>query len=265
MKLNKLVSFIFLMFQFSSCLYSQFNLKFIEYLSENNLKNEHFTYLLTNENDSNLDSLEYLKAKFYIQYEEDSLFIDSYFKSVELCNSDTLVMNKASIYFLKSINQYKENWFNIDTSILESNLSKYIFNLHQCTKIPNLKSLSLIPEKLVLDYKKYYKYSRKSPLLAASLSTLIPGLGQLYIGNVKSFTTRITTQTLLAFQFLESNKKIGLYHPISILNASFFSVFYFVNIIGTYRDTNDKKEEFKNQFLINASNYLSVRTDFPLY
>lgn len=265
MKLNRLVFFICFIFQLSNCLFGQFDVNFIKYLSENNLKNEHLTYLLSNKNDLKIDSFFYFKSKYYVQYRDDSLFFDAYSKSIDLCNSDTFLINIASINYLKSTNEYKDRWFKLLDKKEISTISNFSNRMYLLTQKPSINDLSTVPEELVDDFKKCYKSSKKIPLIAASLSALIPGAGQLYIGNVKSFTARITTQTLLAFQFIESNKKLGLYHPISILNASFFSVFYFVNIVGSYRDTKEKKEEFKNQFLINASNYLCNRIDSPLY
>ena len=265
MKLNRFIFIIPFILYYPYNLFSQFDLNFINYLSENHLKNEHFTYLNKQKREDNVDSAAYLKAKFYLQYTDDSLFFDSFIESITICKSDTFLMNYASVYFLKSTNGNREKWFNSVDFKTTGVISKLCDSIYLSTNIPAKSKVEFLPEELKVDYLNYCNYFKKSPLLAASLSTLIPGLGQLYIGNFKSFMTRITTQSLFAFQLIESNKKLGLYHPISILNASFYSVFYFVNIVGTYRDTKEKKEEFKNQFLINASNYLSNRIDFPLY
>jgi hypothetical protein len=263
MKLNKYILFFIL--YFSNNLFAQYDLNFIRYLSENQLKNEHFTYLSKYDKQDNFDSLAYLKSKFHLQYSNDSLFLESFNSSISICQSDTLLMNNASIHFLKSTNQNREKWFKSEGFKGVSTISKFCDSLYFSTIEPSKKKIDLLPDELKLDYINYCKYYKKSPLLAATFSTLIPGLGQLYIGNFRSFMTRISTQALFAFQFLESKKKLGIFHPISILNASFYSVFYSVNIVGTYRDTNEKKEEFKNQFLINASNYLSNTIYLPLY
>ena len=265
MKLNRFIFILFVILYFPCKIFSQFDLNFIRYLSDNQLKNEHFTYLNKQKKEDNLDSLAYLKAKYYLQYNDDSLFFDSFNSSLTICKSDTFLMNCASVYFLKAIQVNRDKWFNSLSFNSSSVISKLCDSLYLSTSKPVKSSVEHLPEELKIDYLNYCKFFKKSPFLAATFSTIIPGLGQLYIGNFKSFTSRITTQTLFAFQFIESNKKLGIYHPIPILNASFYSIFYFVNIVGTYRDTKEKKEEFKTQFLINASNYLSNRIDFPLY
>ena len=78
MKLNRFTFIIPFILHFPYNLFSQFDLNFINYLSENHLKNEHFTYLNKQKREDNVDSAAYLKAKFYLQYTDDSLFFDSF-------------------------------------------------------------------------------------------------------------------------------------------------------------------------------------------
>ncbi len=245
--------------------FTQIDTGFIRHLSENQLKNEHWTYL--NEVKIRQDSLEYFKAKFHLQYENDSLFLHSFDKSFDLFYKDTSALYLACLHFLKTNSKDREKWFGrilddmtVNQYELHPIVHMYYYSLH-----PVDVDISQIPEQLQKDMNSYKKADKKKPILASTLSAIIPGLGELYIGNKKVFGTRLIALGLMAFQTVESLLTLGFKHPLTIIDGGFFSAFYVTNIVGVYYDTKAKKTETKNQFLINASNYFSAVYQYQLY
>jgi len=83
----------------------------------------------------------------------------------------------------------------------------------------------------------------KSPLLAATLSTIFPGVGKFYTGkNGGGFGAAIVC-TLLGTVALESALKVGILSVPFFLSAGLFSAFYIGNIVGSYYSAKQKNNE----------------------
>ncbi|MBI1838188.1 MAG: hypothetical protein HYR91_13075 [Flavobacteriia bacterium] len=257
------LTFLFLMLY--SCLTTkealgQVDFFFLKHLSENQLKKEHFTYL--EKVNTSEDSIFYFKAKYYLQYEEDSLFFIAFKKSKILFLKDSNALNFASRYFI--VNENRELWFNEIDSMTLPKITDNILLFHKLIMKPN-KNFDLPKSfKLSEKYLCYLKAESKNPKIAFMLS-VVPGLGEVYIGNWKSFLIKFTSQSILIAQTLESNRNLGPYKPLTIINFGFFSGFYFSGFIGAYRDTIQKKKDTQNDFLFHAKNYINSIYHFSLY
>lgn len=247
-KLNSVVLFFCITFSFA-----QIDAKFIKHLSENNLFREHKTYL--NAITQSSDSVYYFKAKFNLQYPNDSLFVINYFKSKLLCHADTLLVKQSSIYFLKnSDKKTKSIWFN-SLSEYDNTESVYFNTVYKATFNPNQYSKDNFPLELQRSYLQYKRAYNKKPFVAAVFSAILPGSGKLYAGKTKTFFLTFLLSAAYAVQTYESSQKLGIRHPLTIINLGAFSVFYLSNIYGSYRAVIDSKKENKQQFIIDATNF----------
>lgn len=256
--------FFIVSFCFNLNVFSQIDLGFIRHLSENNLKKEHWTYI--NEVNCAKDSTEYHKAKFYLQYHQDSLFLESFKRSSNLFLNDSFAVNYACVYFIKNLTISREDWFlNFKRIDSVKAVTNNFYQLYQICESPSVSDTNSIPQVLQKDFLLYVKAYSKKPIVAACLSAIIPGLGELYIGNFRAFISKLISQSIFGFQIVEVVKKVGILHPLSILNSGFFMTFYGVNIIGSYRDTKLKMKDTKNQYLINVSNHYTLINKYTLY
>lgn len=262
-KIKKRVTTILVLLILCLKINAQINLTFVKHLSKQKLKNEHLTYL--NLLNSPSDSINYLKAKYYLQYFNDSLFFSTYINSKSLFLKDSNALNLANVLFLKSSSIYQDSWFNSLRDIKLNTSSEHLVNLYKGCFNPLTMDMSLVPFKLRNDFLNYKMAAKKNILLATSLSTVVPGLGELYIGRKKSFVATLITNLAYGFQSYESIKRFGIQNSLSVINLSFLSVFYLANIYGTYRDVKQVKRETKKQFLINASDYYYTDLDCKLY
>lgn len=241
--------------------FGQLDIQFIQHLSRLELKQEHENYLKSYVSKS--DSFELLSAKYYLQYNEDSLFLSSITNCAQLLLSDTNLLNYANAYFMKKLNPNREVWFNfLNAQAIQTN--KYL-ELYNLSKTPDLVDTIRLPDALKKDFITYEKAFRKKPWVSATLSALIPGLGEFYIGNFQASITKFLSLSLFGIQSVESMLFLGVIQPLPIINVGLFSIFYGANIIGSYSDTNKKKQDFKHQFLLHAANYYSVTIKSSLY
>jgi TM2 domain-containing membrane protein YozV len=89
--------------------------------------------------------------------------------------------------------------------------------------------------------------------VAALMSVFVPGLGKLYAGKTRAFFTTLILNAAYAAQTLESNRKLGTTSVLTIINASAFTTFYLSNIYGSFKAVQQRKKEFKKQFLTDAT------------
>lgn len=224
---------------------------FIDFLSQNKLQQEHLAYLNSAEKN---DTTYYYIAKYAYQYNNDTLFWDAFENSKLLFLKDTIAAQTMSLSILKNHQKkYIEKWFE---NKFFDDLNIELKNIHVLITSPHKDSTLSIPEIFQTDYRYYTKIYKKKPFIAATLS-LIPGLGELYIGNYGISLTKFSTLSIFGLQLLETLHKKEINSPINILNVGFFTAFYVVNIGGAYIDTKTKKEDLKNQLCIDVSNYYS--------
>lgn len=78
------------------------------------------------------------------------------------------------------------------------------------------------------------KYRNRSPLLAATMSAVIPGAGKIYAGDLSSGVSTMLIVGALGAMTAESIVKLGIRDWRSISLASIFGLFYIGNIYGSY-------------------------------
>ena len=134
---------------------AQVDIKFYDYLDERQLKREQEIYINKFSNSISLDTLSYLKARFYCQYYNDSLFFDSYKKSKNLFLNDTIAFKKAAIQFLKSTPVQQQKWFNSIDSNNVYFFSGQIKKVYQASISPLSVDVNELPAALHTDFLNY--------------------------------------------------------------------------------------------------------------
>lgn len=251
--MSKLITII-LFLSLANIVSAQVHSDFLQHLQQERLQLEEYTYL----NSLNISNTEtqFLKSDYYLRYEQDSLFLNTFNAIKEEYKKDTARTTLASAYFLKN-KKHRSQWFKqISTFEQHIRLSE-IFTLYNAANIGSNLSISKLPEPLHDSYSQYEKAHQKSPLLAASLSAIIPGLGKAYNGKPRRFFATFLTNSMLMYQTYESINKLGPKNVLSITNMIIASIFYAANVYGSYKDIKLFKRESKNQLLIDASNYYS--------
>ncbi|OFY64198.1 MAG: hypothetical protein A3H98_12540 [Bacteroidetes bacterium RIFCSPLOWO2_02_FULL_36_8] len=261
---KKRILFIILHFLIANPTNAQFNYSFVKHLSTHNLQKEHFTYLQELP-ETEQDSRNYLFAKYYLQYFNDSLFISFYLGSKEMFMRDSNAFIMANIRFLKENNSFQKLWFDSykDRNVSEEN--KIIQDAYMASINPLDFDAGLLPDKLQFGFNKYKKSEKKKPVVAAMLSGLIPGLGKLYAGRKRSFYTVLFFHLIYGAQNYELINRLGIQNPFSIVSLSFLGVFYVANIYGSYQDVKEVNKESKTQFLNDASEYYNFHYSRDLY
>ena len=233
----------------------QVNQPFIDYLSKNNFKREQMAYINNLSTQTSIDTICYLKAKYYLQYFNDSLFFSNYLNCQTTFAKDSNTFNKASILFLKKDITFQSKWFGTIDPEGAPFISKSIYSTYYAGISPLNVNVENLPEPLQKDFLNYRKIYLKKPFVGAALSFVVPGLGKLYAGRPRSFITTLFTHVIYGAESYECIHKLGIKNAFTIFSLSFFSVFYVANVYSGYHDVNEVKKEIRNQFLINAYNY----------
>jgi TM2 domain-containing membrane protein YozV len=242
--------------------FGQFDLDFVKHLSKNQFADEHLAYLESSA--LPVDSMAYFKAKYFIQYENDSLFFEQCESAQNLLTTDTLFLRYLDNYFLKKKDSNRAQWFSLRNAIIpKDTVGALVY--YSLASNPSLTDTTLVPVMLRNDFKNYARAYKKKPIVALLLSTVLPGLGELYIGNLRASIAKFGSQTIFGLQIVESIYFVGLIHPLSFVNIGFFSAFYVANIVGSYRDTKTKKHDLKNQFLFHVSDYYASMYPASIY
>jgi len=234
---------------------------FVKYLIDNEKYNDAFYEMEKAEKQTLNDTILYLKGYcFYKKNESDSaLFYWQMLQQKTQLNKSSLLL--SSLLFLnekdllnarKTIDEYSKLSLS-DNEILLQKLFEVGFCLAQQKYV---RADSLISN---FKYDNYYvsdeenelkmlcgrmkKNKQKSPFIAATLSTLIPGLGKIYAGkNGGGFGAGIIC-ALLGAVAVESAIKAGVVSAPFFLSAGLFSAFYIGNIVGSYYSAKQKNNE----------------------
>jgi len=229
------------------------DISFAEYLIKNKL-NDDALILLKNLNKKKqpgniqADSINYLIAGIYYdkqQYDsaeyyynmvsrQCSLYTNSQFFSANASlksGSFNTAENKLQKLSEVDTTYHELLYYNLSClSLLQRNNKSFneYFNKNSFTK-------DLAEEKKRLQ--SYYlilgKQQSKSPFVAASLSTLVPGLGKVYAGRPKQGLTTFLPVAILGVQTYEAYHQSGFKNARFIIFSSLFSVFYIGNIWGS--------------------------------
>lgn len=253
-----------LLLLFCQNLNAQIDTSFVVHLWKQQLELEHFTYLTQDKNRGS-DTGNYHLAKFYIAYENEPMFFESFQNSENLLLSDTSAMNLASIWLLKGNN--RSRWFDscVPRSTFIPEATRQAINIHHSIVSPVSFDAGALPAGLQDDFLLYRKSYLKKPINSLVLSACVPGLGKLYIGNKRSAALTFISMAALGLQSAESYRKVGITHPLTVINLGFFATYYAVNLLGSYRETRLKSREIRNQYLIHASTYYRYKYRDQLY
>ena len=106
--------------------------------------------------------------------------------------------------------------------------------------------------------------SRKSPLKAAIFSTILPGAGKVYAGQLGQGIAAFLQNAVFGFQAYEGYRKNGLWSPRTIIFGGLFTLFYVGNIWGSALSIKIKREEFndKTDEQIRFDMHIPLRTIF---
>ena len=106
---------------------------------------------------------------------------------------------------------------------------------------------------LIEHYDELLAFKKKSPLLAGTLSALVPGLGKLYAGKMGEGISAFLVCTSLGLVAYENYRKDGLLDAKTLVFGGVFSAYYIGNIWGSVFTVKIKKQEFNdavNQFIL---------------
>ncbi len=249
--------FLFLILVVNIELTAQFDPGFIRHLSGLGLKLEHRAYIESVDPTLSLDSTHYYLGKFHLQYQQDSLFMEEWKKCKALFANDTGLINLASIHFLDAQDAMRDKWFGQPNELNKGNAARSAMGIYKLGLNPFASFGEDLPfdDRMELSLEKYQKVFRRKPWKAALISTIIPGMGKVYAGRSKAGWLGLAGTLMFGFQAWESTRKLGIKHPLSIINVSVLGLFYGANIFGGAMEVRRVKLERKNQFFKYASRY----------
>lgn len=185
----------------------------------------------------------YPKSSFYTEIcsvnKSDYETAYNYLKPIEFDKSNEL-LNQLKLFELAGLSLLKRDYSSFDSLSSLFNTTNEILNKEQLLLKENLYELK--------------KLKRKSPVIAGTLSAIIPGLGLAYAGNNgQALATFIRVIALGAF-CTETYLKLGPRNPQFITSASLFSIFYMGNIWGSILCVqivkNEKLKEIDNNIMV---------------
>jgi hypothetical protein len=185
----------------------------------------------------------YIQSKMYLSV--GLLYLDSSEKYIndelKLIEGDT-ILNQIKTITMASIALINNNLLVYDSLILQIKDSLYYFSNLQV-------SLNKWRNKATL--------KAKSPLMAASLAILVPGLGKVYAGSPYNGLSTFLSHVPLGLIVWESYNNAGVNSARFITFTSFASLFYFGNILSSYhyiyKNRKEEKIDRKNEILLQCN------------
>lgn len=246
----KHISSIALGLCFFGC-YAQVDTAFVRHLENNKLQEDFQHYISTVK--TTKDTLHYLQVRYNLQYPNDSLLLKNYMAAKPLLLGDASCLRKLGLRFLQTEDEgLTHQWFGQLDTIFKSD---ELFLAYAATQAPSNAVQYKVPEDLNYSFRRFQKADKKSATGAALLSTVLPGAGKLYAGKTQSGLITFLSCSGFALQWLESSRRLGYAHPLSIVNAVFFTGFYSANIYGAFAAVKEAKRETKQQFLYEVGQY----------
>jgi hypothetical protein len=237
---------------------NQTEFKFIAHLLHNNLVNEAQYEILRLDtikgNSVNFtDSLWYYKGIFKYQkkdYSQAFVFFSnvSNQSSAEIWSSAKIlqyhsILRKPNIgsssSSLSKIENIANNLFLNATTLLLNHNPQTFDSLLKKTNIDffQRKNLMMISDKIVC-------HNPKSPIKAAVLSAVIPGLGKWYGGSRTEASSLFLICSVMAVQALEGYSKQAFKSPQFYIYSSLFTIFYGGGILGSFYSVKNKEKRF---------------------
>lgn len=233
---------------------AQINLQFTKYLKQNNLSSEYYSYI--NSINTSLDSISFLRTDYFMITNQPDSLIKLLKTRNSLTLNDTLITCEINKFWLKhDENKNFQVWF--DSILIKPKCvcdNEILFSINR-TKQISKESAKM--DSYFDSYNQYKKAHNKKPLVAATLSAIVPGLGKWYIGKPKVFLINFIGISTYFLQTFESGRKVGWRNAYTIFMASFGSIFYLSNIYGSYNDTKILKKEKKHIYLHEANVFYS--------
>jgi hypothetical protein len=128
------------------------------------------------------------------------------------------------------------------------------------------KDSALVFSEQMQDIKTHYlNMPHHSMLVAGIASTLIPGLGKLYLGYKYQALSAFIINTLLAAQSIESYERAGPKSFRFIASTSLFGLFYGGNILGTLISAHKQKHDHYKQTEHEIFDYYSDAIGTPVH
>ncbi|MFN8437470.1 MAG: hypothetical protein U0V72_07495 [Cytophagales bacterium] len=217
---------------------------FLEHLEVKKQYQEKFLYLQKTKLDSNYKNIEnawlayklcnYVSASnFFSNTHQTLVYASGYEPIYSWTKAQSMTSNQQKAYFKNKLDNGKKG-----------ELYK-MFSLYSPKEIL-FDSFGLIIQKR---YIKYYIYDHKNTFVAASLATLIPGLGKMYIGKSKDGLNALLMVSFLGVQAVESYLKSGPTNWRTLIFGSLAVSFHTANIYGTIKSLKKTKKESRNEFL----------------
>ncbi len=256
--MNKLLAFFCLLV---GPLHAQIKHDFINHLAKNRLQQEHYSYLYQL-NTEKKDSVNYYKARYHLQYFNDSLFKYHYFESFSISSADTILFQKANCIYFTINDKMREEWFTHPQNMAFSD--KRFSTLYSAAINSLSTDVTAIPLTLQSSFLSYQKSCGKKPVVGALLSAVMPGMGLYYAGRKKSAWNVLGINLIYAAQIYEAVHVLGVKHPFSLISIGIASIFYASNIYGGFTEVNKVKKERKIQYYNEVSNYYYTPSIFDL-
>lgn len=246
-------------------LQSQINFNLLNHFYFNNLTNEHLAYL--EKIDKSNDSLNFYYTKYYISVKLDTFVYKYSIKTKDYFYNDTNFTCQLSKYWLKkSSHPFAKIWFDSTLTNPKCLCDKEIQIAFKRAFSKQITNDTLKMDNYKISYYELKKYKqKKKPLIAATLSAIVPGLGKWYIGKPRAFIFNLLANGAYVAQSVESIKKVGIKNAYTIFIISFGSVFYLSNVYGTYNDAKIKLKEKKLIYLNEANTFYNDYFNFNLY
>lgn len=196
----------------------------------------------------------YYKSKFHQSF--TYLYTKQYAKANICINTIVIDTLNAPLLELKNV---------LLASIALTSKDYLAFGKLQTTFTYRYFATTTTEQNLVALSQQMREFKHKSPLVAATLSAIVPGLGKIYAGQKGGGITAMLTVGALGAVLAENIYRAPkLTSANVIVTATLFTIFYTGNIVGSTYATKIKQETFFNNATtkIAQSLYAPMRTMF---
>ena len=275
MRKTILLFILFLVFGYGKA-QSNFSVNFYQNLVNQKETNLAILYLnkceLLPQNIATLDSIYYYKGKTFFNSKlfKQSVLAFNKISTLSVFYNQSKIYQSIGLLYLDS----PENYINY---ILKPLKGDSLFNQIKSISMASVALLNnnfLVYDSLILQLKDslfYYNnlqislsnwrkkatLKTKNPIIAASLSAIIPGLGKVYGGKPYDGLSTFLTHVPLGLTVWESYKNAGFNSARFITFTSISSLFYFGNILASYhyiyKNRKEEKLDRKNEILLQCN------------
>lgn len=207
--------------------------------------------------------------RLYFFSNQQASYLPSLFYTLRKCDQEQNVLQRFTnpndlndaafqqyVYCLVKTNKTKEAIQlvnarqNLDTNLRNSLLGMSYIDQYRWKDASLLYSRIPFPEKEKVQsiLQQTAKSHYKSPVLAASLSAVVPGLGKLYTGNKKDALMSFIFVGVNAFQTYRYFHKKGIQSKGGWIFASLSTGFYLGNVYGSYKAAKHKNKKINDAY-----------------